>query len=77
METKSKGESDIATATGGCMCGAVRYEWTGEPTVMLNCHCRDCQRVSGGAYVTAMVLARTALKITGEVKYYDSKADTL
>ncbi|PYK62656.1 MAG: aldehyde-activating protein, partial [Verrucomicrobia bacterium] len=36
--------------TGGCTCGAIRYECTAEPIVMFNCHCRDCQRGSGGPY---------------------------
>jgi hypothetical protein len=33
--------------TGGCVCGAIRYECTAEPLMMGNCHCRDSQRVSG------------------------------
>ena len=28
--------------TGGCACGAIRYECTAEPLYMGNCHCRDC-----------------------------------
>lgn len=34
--------------TGGCVCGAVRYGCTAEPVMMFKCHCRDCQRVTGG-----------------------------
>lgn len=30
--------------TGGCACGAIRYEITGEPAVMVDCQCRQCQR---------------------------------
>ena len=33
--------------TGGCACGAIRYEISGEPLVMNDCQCRDCQRKSG------------------------------
>ena len=36
--------------SGGCACGAIRYERTAEPAISLNCHCRDCQRASGSAF---------------------------
>jgi hypothetical protein len=36
--------------TGGCACGAIRYEVSAEPIVMFNCHCRDCQKTTGGPY---------------------------
>ena len=62
--------------TGGCMCGAVRYECSAEPVMAGNCHCRDCQRASGGAFVSALAVPRNALTITGEVKYYDVKGDS-
>src|SRR2546428_526017 len=57
-----------APLTGGCTCGAVRYECTAEPVMAFNCHCRDCQRATGGAYVPAVVVPRNALRVTGEVK---------
>src|ERR1700758_3152187 len=64
----------MAAAQGGCMCGAVRYECTADPTFMGNCHCRDCQRASGGAYAPAIGVPRNAVKITGAVKYYESRS---
>jgi hypothetical protein len=39
-------------------------------------HCRDCQKSSGGAYEPDIGLPAAALKITGTVKYYDTKADS-
>ncbi|MBM4299615.1 MAG: GFA family protein [Deltaproteobacteria bacterium] len=62
--------------TGGCLCGAVRYECVAEPIFMGNCHCRDCQKVSGGAYAPEIGLPAAALKITGTAKYHDTKADS-
>ncbi len=36
-------------AKGGCLCGAVRFEATLDAPRMVQCHCSDCQKVSGGA----------------------------
>jgi len=36
---------------GGCACGAVRYRMTSAPLFVHCCHCRDCQRQTGSAFV--------------------------
>lgn len=38
--------------TGGCLCGAIRYEGRGEPYHITHCHCADCRRSAGAAFVT-------------------------
>ena len=49
----------IATPfSGGCACGAIRYEVTAAPVMMLLCHCRDCQLSSGGPF-SSFVIAPT------------------
>ena len=40
-----------AGLTGGCQCGAVRYRLTAEPTGANICHCRMCQKASGGPFM--------------------------
>jgi len=62
--------------TGGCACGAVRYECTAEPFMALNCHCRDCQRASGSAYASGVFVSADAFRFTkGAPKYYASVSD--
>jgi hypothetical protein len=34
---------------GGCYCGALRYVAEGEPLMKAQCHCRECQYLTGGA----------------------------
>jgi hypothetical protein len=43
---------------------------------MFNCHCRDCQRYSGSAYFAVLGVPRSALKVTGEVKFHETKGDS-
>ena len=62
--------------TGGCSCGAVRYEIAADPVFMLNCHCRDCQRATGSAYAPVVVVPRNATKISGELKYFKVVGDS-
>jgi hypothetical protein len=51
-----------ATHTGGCLCGAVRYEVSGPLRDVVECHCAMCRKTHG--HVAAYTAApRTALRI--------------
>lgn len=66
-----------AAMTGGCLCGAVRYESSGEPGFALLCHCRDCQRQSGSAYAAGWRVPAAGFRVTkGEPKLYVRTADS-
>src|SRR4029077_15632185 len=59
--------------TGGCACGAIRYETTAEPLVMFHCHCRDCQRASGGPFTSFVIVPAEAFRFSqGSVRLHDS-----
>ncbi len=60
----------MQTMTGGCLCGAVRYEVQGMPLFAVHCHCRDCQRASGTGHVPVMGMAKASFKVTGEPNSY-------
>jgi hypothetical protein len=65
-----------AKFTGGCACGAIRYEVMAEPLVMFNCHCRDCQKTTGGPYTPVFYVPAKAFKITkGSPQYYDTTSE--
>jgi hypothetical protein len=59
--------------TGGCMCGAIRYEYAADPIFMDNCHYRACLQATGTAFAAAILVPRDAVSISGAVKYYDVK----
>jgi len=52
------------TISGGCLCGAVRFEARGEPYNITNCHCEDCRRGSGAAFVTWASFQRSEFVFT-------------
>ena len=59
--------------TGGCACGAIRYETTAEPVVMFHCHCRDCQRASGGPFTSFVIVPAEAFRFSqGSLRFHDS-----
>jgi len=41
----------MANLTGGCQCGAVRYEWVEKPAYSCVCYCRMCQKASGQPFM--------------------------
>lgn len=63
--------------TGGCLCGAIRYEIAAPITELNSCHCRDCQRASGtGATVGARVPKSAFRLLQGTPKRYRKKSDS-
>jgi hypothetical protein len=60
--------------TGGCLCGALRYEAEGEPRFSGHCYCADCRKASGSGFVPFMGFPSSALRVSGQVRKFTSKA---
>jgi hypothetical protein len=47
--------SEQKTLTGGCLCGALRYEMTKPPILAYTCHCTVCQKLTSSAFSSALL----------------------
>ena len=50
--------------SGGCHCGAIRYDVEGEPQHVTLCHCSDCGRSAGAPLVSWATFWEDALTVT-------------
>ncbi len=63
--------------SGGCACGAFRYQVTGEPALMANCHCSSCKHASGSEMCVVVGVAADSFEVlTGETKKWTCKGDS-
>lgn len=60
---------------GGCYCGAVRYEAVGDPTLKAQCHCRECQYITGGAPNMFMLMPADGFRYTKGAPKLFARAD--
>ena len=60
--------------TGGCLCGALRYEADGEPLFAGLCCCDDCRRASGSGFIPFMGFSSSAVRFSGETRKFVSKS---
>lgn len=63
--------------TGGCQCGALRYEIRAEPLTVYVCHCTECQHQSGSAFGMSVMVPRPAFVYTkGNPRRWKRVADS-
>ncbi|KJK03309.1 aldehyde-activating protein [Pseudomonas sp. 21] len=61
--------------SGGCLCGAVRYEISGELAPIQICHCGQCRKAQGGPFATNVPVARAAFRLlSGESELAEYRA---
>jgi hypothetical protein len=63
--------------TGGCACGAVRYEVTGDPFHLAVCHCKLCQRRTGSAFgISCFYPTRSLRVVQSDLKTWERSSDS-
>jgi hypothetical protein len=61
---------------GGCSCGAVRYQLESEPMFVHCCHCVNCQRQTGSAFVINLLIEADRVEVlAGEPQAVDAPRD--
>ena len=63
------------TYTGGCRCGALRYEAAAEPMFMNHCQCLDCQHLSGTGHSSYLTFRREHAVQTGDATIWSMPTD--
>jgi hypothetical protein len=65
-----------AAREGGCACGAVRYRLTSDPLFTNCCHCLNCQRQTGSAFVINLLIEADRVELlAGEPQPVDVPRD--
>lgn len=62
--------------SGNCLCGAVTFNSSEDPQMVGHCHCMDCRKSSGTGHCTHLVVRAQAFSVTGEVRFFDRRADS-
>jgi len=64
----------VKPCTGGCLCGALRYEADGAPSGAGYCCCADCRRASGSGFIPFMNFPGSAVRFTGQTRPFRSRS---
>jgi hypothetical protein len=66
----------MSVREGGCSCGAVRYRLASEPMFVHCCHCLNCQRQTGSAFVINLLIEADRVELlSGEPEPVDVARD--
>jgi len=76
--TSGQGYNTMISTTGRCLCGSVRYAFTGDILWKVHCHCESCRRQTSSPVTTFFCVHRENLEFTGDepAAYHSSKGVT-
>ena len=66
----------MAAIKGHCACGKVSYESSADPAFTGVCHCKDCQRQTGGAFAVVIGIPSASLSVQGDMKTVTGTGDS-
>lgn len=61
---------------GSCQCGQVTYRLHGQPTLVLACHCTECQKLSTSPFSITAVISSSLIEFKGELMEWSRSADS-
>jgi hypothetical protein len=61
---------------GGCLCGAVTYEVSGEPMFVGHCACENCQKATGTGHSSIAAFPEAQVTSHGQTTSYAGKGDS-
>ena len=61
--------------TGECLCGQIKFSGESEIKRIVNCHCTDCQKITGAAFATIIFVNEQKIKIDGDPKVFEHISD--
>ena len=61
--------------SGGCLCGDVRYSVSNNPVVTSICHCQQCQKQTGSAFVEVVTVNEGDFLVQGKLASFTYAGD--
>jgi len=68
--------SDPINVNGNCHCGKIKISGKVEPSMVIACHCTDCQQFSGAPFRPVVIIKKDDIVIEGKVAEYSKIADS-
>lgn len=62
--------------TGGCLCGALKYECTTKPIIAFHCQCQHCQKLSTTGHGSYILLSKEKTNVLGKFSTWSYTADS-